>query len=62
MRTFRRLSPYVVALGLVALAIMQVTHQGLSPVQIGVITKVLVAWLAVIVARFVQDTDHPPGL
>lgn len=62
MRAFRRLSLYVVALCLVALAIDQgAGYVGLSPVQVGVITKVLVAWMAVIVARFVQDIDPPPG-
>jgi hypothetical protein len=61
MRTFRRLSLYAVALGLVALATVQATHGGLSPTQIGVTTKVLMAWLAVIVARYVSDRLPPPG-
>lgn len=60
MRTFRRLSLYVIALGLVALATIQATHEGLSPTQVGVTTKVLTAWLAVIIARHVSD-HLPPG-
>lgn len=61
MRMFRRLSLYVIALCLVVLAINQAGgHVGLSPTQSGVLTKVLTAWLAVIIARYVSDHDTPP--
>jgi hypothetical protein len=59
----RRLSLYAVALGLVALAVFQgIEPRGTAAVSIGITTKVLTAWLAVIIARYVQDTTPPRRL
>lgn len=59
---FRRGALIVIALALVALAV----YQGTNPphraeVAIAVLTKILIAVIAVIMARLVQDIDDQQG-